>query len=148
MDTSTKYLGPFKVLSVKDSGKKTPLGSELLEIKLDRDFPDTSVLYTKELYDSVVTGEPLDLTEFRKLRYERMVQRVMAILLEENIDHGDVGYVADMVKRNLHHMFNRAVSILWTKSDANYIPGGDDPHYYHSALEARDIIEGYGSENK
>jgi len=138
MDTQTqKYLGPFKITGAVIQDYKTPEGDEVVKIFYEN---GESELFSKKTFERLVSETPIDLTTLRQIRYQPILEKLAAVLLEENVKHDDIKYITLNLAEKLLNAFDRATSYLWTGDDKYFVPSGDSMGS-RTLLEADQILK-------
>lgn len=134
------YFGPAEVTMVIEMNYKTPSGGDVVKVMLDRKIQPYEIL-PKASFEKLVSLEPVEDTLFQQKRYQPIVDKFSAILLEEGIIYSDVPYVCKALHNKLSAAYERATNYLWTKDDSQFISGVHELTN-RSLLEAEEILKG------
>ncbi len=139
------YFGPSEVTMVIEMPNKTASGGDIVKVCLDRKIQPYEVL-PKASFERLVSLEPVEDTLFQKNRYQPIVDKLTAVLLEEGIIYADVPFVCKSLHGKISTAFERATNYLWTKNDSEFIPGIHELTN-RSLLEADIILKGIKDES-
>lgn len=109
-----KYFGPNKIVSCYAfQEEKTYLGKGLtmlvFENGVHQAFPD-------EVIDTVVTKQPIDLSDLRDKRVKPVIEKILVILLESELKKEDMEYVINVrLQASIQQSLNLAQEKIWGK---------------------------------
>lgn len=107
-----KYFGPNKICGFNTLDRKTYLGNEVLELLLDdetkREVPTAMVAVT-------VTDKQSDLTALREAYVKPLIEKIIAILLDGEIQIVDIEFLLATTSTTLNMHLEKANEILWQK---------------------------------
>jgi len=107
-----KYIGGKKIKNLKLSERKTYLGNEITEITYD---DDTKEEFPKAILKDIITEEKSDLSTLRDKIIGPVVEKILAILLEDEIKIQDIEYLKAKLTLSINSHIENADTIVWGK---------------------------------
>lgn len=105
-----KYIGPNKVKSQRVLDEKTPGGTDIYEVEYENGDKE---VFSKFMYDAVLSDKSCDLSELRDKRVFPVVGSVLAILREWGIKINELTYFSTLLDQSLTNNEKEAVKALW-----------------------------------
>lgn len=130
------FIGSEQVAMVADTDRKTPMGSDIVEVTFTS---GKKKFFTKKTYELVVTDIASDATIAHKVKFAALLPAVKMIICEYDLEVGEVQSFMQSLGAGIDDNFNRATNWAWTQDDSNYIPGMN-PLYTRSLLDADAMI--------
>ncbi len=108
-----KFIGSYKIKEATKAKRKTYLGNEAIEVKLNNEEKRE---YPKAMLDQMITKEKSDLSELREKRVRPVVEQVITICAEAELNKAEIQYaLGAKMELSLNNTRNIADSILWGK---------------------------------
>jgi hypothetical protein len=107
------YIGPNKIKKVEKSKRATYLDNEILSIEYDGGKKEER---PKEIVDKLAFKDSYDLTELRERIGKIVVEKIVAILLEAEVNIVDIDYILQLTANSINHNLEKATEVLWNKS--------------------------------
>ncbi len=107
------YIGPNKIKKVEKSKRATYLDNEILSIEYDGGKKEER---PKEIVDNLAFKDSYDLTELRERIGKIVVEKIVAILLEAEVNIVDIDYILQLTANSINHNLEKATEVLWNKS--------------------------------
>jgi hypothetical protein len=107
------YIGPNKIKKVEKSKRATYLDNEILSIEYDGGKKEER---PKEIVDKIAFKDSYDLTELRERIGKIVVEKIVAILLEAEVNIVDIDYILQLTANSINHNLEKATEVLWNKS--------------------------------
>ena len=106
------FYGNREVIGIVDSITKTYMGNPMKELVLN----DKKVVFIPEdMLEEVITKELSDLTTLRMSKSKKTIQKVLAVLAEDNVLMKDIQYVLETVTESLNESAKAAGDKMWGK---------------------------------
>jgi hypothetical protein len=140
MQEKIRYIGPNKINGVVILEEKTPNGKELVKVLYENNVIPAEVM-PMVTFENLVSDAPKDWNWIRDQRYAPLLKDIASLCLEYDVIHSDINALAEAIKNKLEAAFARATNYLWTKDDAQFIPGMPALSF-RSLLEADAILKG------
>ena len=131
-----KFIGPDEIVSVTLSEHKTPEGKEIVDVTFKS---GRNHIFSKETLDYIVTDEVSDSNSVQEKKFTPVIRKIMSILIEHDLQVGEVEMLFKQLGYNLDVIFNRATSYLFFKNEKEFVPGLDPLHYV-SLLMAENAV--------
>jgi hypothetical protein len=131
-----KFIGPDEIVSMSVSEQKTPEGKQIIDITFKS---GRSHIFSKETLDYIVTDEVSDANTVQAKKFTPVVRKIMSVLLEHDLQVGEIEMLFKQLGYNLDIVFNRATNYLFFKNEKEFVPGFD-PLYHVSLLMADGVI--------
>lgn len=90
-----KYIGPLRIVNLRDVKRKTYLGRDIIEIELQ---DKTLKEYPAEDLETIATKEAKDLSTLRQLEIEPVAKKVLGILADSELP------IYDMTGANIQYL--------------------------------------------
>lgn len=143
-ESKKQFIGKKSVIAIVETDIKTPLGSEIIEVR----FGDgTLELMPKKTFNIVVTDTESDDTKVAKEKYSHMVKDILAIIAEYDMKLFELEYLVTSIKNSILDNINRANNILWRGDDAKHIAGFDMLNDV-SLIEVQKVLNGKSDKTK
>jgi hypothetical protein len=127
-----KFIGPDEIVSTDVYEKTTPEGKGIVEVTFKT---GRKHIFTEETLEYIVTDEVSDLNAVQEKKFTPVLRKIMSVLMEHDINIGEVEMLFKQLGYNLDMVFNRGTSYLWFKDEKEFVPGFD-PMYNVSLLMA------------
>ena len=111
MTTKVEYIGERQIREVKTLEEKTVGGAEIVEVTYDG---GTKEVFSKLMYDTIVSEQSCDLTTLRDKRIQSVVATILAILREWGIKTSELGYMSVLLNQSLQNNEKEALKELWS----------------------------------
>ena len=113
-ETKTKFgfYGNREIIGMVDSITETYMGNPMKELVLN---DKKVVLIPEAMLDEVITEKISDLTTLRMSKSKKTIQKVLAVLAEDNVSVKDVQYVLETVTESLNESIKAAADKMWDK---------------------------------
>lgn len=122
MDEKIRFIGPNKVVGVVILEEKTPKGKNLVKVMYESNSVPAEVM-PMVTFETLVSEQPKDWNWVRDQRYAELLKEIAGLCLEYDVVFSDIGALCQAIKNKLEASFDRATNYLWTKDDAQFIPG-------------------------
>lgn len=106
------YFGPYKIAKCEVLGT-TDGGDELLEVHFDG--KEEKIVLAKRALVEATTAEPVDLTQLRNIRYEKLVERLRRECVESGVGYDDTNFVCKSLEHRLLDQFDLMLSTFLKK---------------------------------
>lgn len=133
-----KFFGPNKIVEVLTEDLKTPLGTEIFEVRFEN---GQSRLMTKLALDHLTTESELDLTSLRDMKFRILCENIANQVLEYGLRYDEIVPLSQHLGQKLETAFGRALSFLWTQDDEQFV-AGVNPIDNKDILEVEKILRG------
>lgn len=136
-----RFVGPNQVFGVTITEDKTPSGKEIVKVLYENKelAPDVMPM---AVFERLVTDVPKDYNWLRETRYQKLVDDMTVLCLENDVQFSDIAHVATSLKDKLEAAFQRATNVLWTGDDKTWYPGVH-PLTFRTLLEADRILKNH-----
>jgi hypothetical protein len=104
-----KYIGLKPIKEVKDGGK-TPNGVEVVEVFYE---DNTREVFSKLMYDKIVSEESCDLTQLREKRITPIVEQVLLVMRNWGIKVSELPYFSSLLNQSMQANEKEAMRELW-----------------------------------
>lgn len=121
-ESKKQFIGKKSVIAIVETDIKTPLGSEIVEVRFE---DGTSELMPKKTFGIMVTDESSDDTSILQKKYSQMVKDILAIVAEYDIKYYELENLTVLIKNSIIDSINRANNFLWRGDDSKHIAGFD-----------------------
>ena len=136
-NTTDRYVGPNKVVDVKEEAITTPSGGKVLRVVFES---GKWQLMSEKSYNILLKDSPIDSSSLRDITTNIMMDEIVKIMLEYDIRATDVEHLLQKVTGKIIDCFNRANNYLWTGDDKFFVPGVE-PLQFRTLLEADKILK-------
>lgn len=136
-----KFIGADEIASVDVSEHTTPNGSKLINILFKS---GKSKLFPEKVLPYIITDKLSDASQLQERRTMPALRECVSILMEYDLDYGDIESFAKQLFSNLQLQYDRAENYMWKKNDVEFVPGFD-ARYGVSLLDAYRVLEGISS---
>ena len=106
------FYGNREIIGMVDSITETYMGNPMKELVLN---DKKVVLIPEAMLDEVITEKISDLTTLRMSKSKKTIQKVLAVLAEDNVSVKDVQYVLETVTESLNESIKAAADKMWDK---------------------------------
>lgn len=103
-----KFIGQKKI-------KDTKIESNLVRVEYEDGLKE---VFSKLMYDAIVSEEACDLTKLRDKRVQPIVKAVLGVLKDWGIKLGEIQYMSTLLNQSLQFSEDEATRELWSK----YLP--------------------------
>jgi hypothetical protein len=117
-----KFIGAEEIESVCVSEKKTPMGAAVIEFTFKT---GKMALIPEKTAPYVISDKATDLTAVQEKRMTPVIRECMSIIMEYDLDFGDLESLVKQLHSNLTFQFTRAENSLWGRPDEEFVPGFD-----------------------
>lgn len=131
-----KFIGPDEIVSVNVLEYKTPEGKNVLDVSFKN---GRKHIFTEETLEYVVTDTISDLNTVQEKKFTPVIRKFMSILLEHDLNVGEIEMLFKQLGFNIDAVLNRATSYLWFKDEKEFVQGFD-PMYNVSLLMAEQAV--------
>jgi len=107
------YIGLKKIISTKESKRKTYLGNKVIEVTFKG---GETKEYPEEMLKAIVTDESKDLTSLQEIMVKPVAEKVLMLLTESELTVGDIVYLLQTkvpysIETNIAQVYQK----LWGK---------------------------------
>lgn len=139
-----QYLGPNKILAVKETDQKTPLGSEIVEVIFEH---GRSRVFPKLVLEKFSTRKPVDYTAFWQSREKELVAKLLEVIMEYDVNPLELTLLVKSFASKALDAWDRASHFLWTGHDESWAPGANFQDFL-TLLDADRILNGINKGKK
>lgn len=107
-----QYLGPKKITVVEDTPAYDTGTTSIPRVKVTLEDGTIEVL-AKQMFDVMVSEEPMDLTSLRDHRIQPVAKLMLETMLEWGIDVSEVNFITTTLAMSINQSIAAANSKLW-----------------------------------
>lgn len=120
LESVGKYIGGNEIESVSISEIKTPNGCNIIDVVFKGGAAKS---YPEKIMPYIVTDKLSDDTTVQDRRLMPIVRECMEVILEQDMDYGDIETFTKQLYSNLTFHYDRAESFMWKGNDKEFVPG-------------------------
>ena len=104
------FVGKKEIVTIEDTGSKTPLGGNIVKVSFD---DGTQEILTEKILNLIRTEAEVDETELRRLRVTPIAQEVLILMRESNTKVSEVEFLFQIIATSIDENFTKATNQLW-----------------------------------
>lgn len=132
-----KYLGSIGVESTEPVERKTPLGSDLLLVKLAN---GVSRRMPKKAYETLATDEQSNAEKLQSRKFDVLIEELLYVMGEYDVTVGEAGSFFEQLRMQYELQFDQATHVLYGGKKSDFAPGMS-PLYNVGLLDAWELYE-------
>ena len=112
MSQDVRFIGPKQIKEVTETEEKTPGGNPILKVEYEDGVVE---MYSKVMFDLIVSPETCDLTQLREKRLAHLISATLVILREYGMKIGETAHFGLQINELLNSNIDEAQRELWAK---------------------------------